>query len=652
MLHTLLNRQLKKTGLTQNESPDQNKWLEFLDKVNKAYVESDQERYLLERSLQISSDEMIEVHEELRKSESRYALAAQGANDGLWDWDVATNKVYYSERLFEILGMKPQPAEIPDGKFWVAKIHPQDLEDVVSDFKAHLKGLTPRFHNEHRIMHTDGEYRWILIRGLAVRNETGRAIRVAGSISDVTERKRTEEKLEHDSVHDALTGLPNRKLLLDRLSRSLERMKRGDTTYSFATLFIDLDRFKTINDSLGHHKGDEFLVKVAEKLNSSVRPSDMVVRLGGDEFVVLAENVRDQDRVVQIAERILALLQSPITLGSEQVFTSASIGIVMSTPDYKKPDDLIRDADLAMYRAKIKGKSRYEIFDPQMHTGAMSLFQMEMDLRQAIEKKEFSLFYQPIVSLNTDKVVGFEALLRWRHPERGMVPPAEFIPVAEETGVIVTIGKWVLQEACRQMKQWHDLCPSSESLVVSVNLSARQLEQKHIVEDVFKILNETGLNPSCLKLEITESVIMSNAEAAEERVRTLRDLGVRVSIDDFGTGYSSLSYLHRFPIDTLKADRSFISRIGTSGENSEIIKTIISLARNLGIEVVAEGIETPEQLDFLRQMDCSYGQGYYYSRPVNGLAATEMLQVLAEESQDFTLMPPAIEVDTFGLGIS
>lgn len=628
MLHSVLNRQLKKFKLNENTPPTAEQWRQFLERVNRAYTESDQERYLMERSMMISSQEMQEVYKQLRKSEARYALAAQGANDGLWDWDLISEDYYYSPRWLEIIGANPNDTYVFSRNCWLGRIHSDDLNAVMSDLEAHLAGKTQHFQSEHRVLHLDGEYRWVLIRGLAVRDSEGVAHRIAGSLTDITERKCAEEKLEHDAVHDVLTGLPNRKLLMERLSRSLDRKKICET-YSFAALFIDLDRFKVINDTLGHQAGDELLLKITQKLKYAVRPSDMVARLGGDEFVVVLENVRDKNQVSLIAERILNELQKPLRIAGQEIYSSASIGIVLSSADYEHPDELVRDADLAMYRAKVKGKARFEIFDPLMHSGALSLLQMEIDLRRAIEYNEFILHYQPIISLNSEIITGFEALLRWNHPQRGLIPPNDFIPIAEETGLILPIGNWVLREACRQMKEWQKSFPAAESLIISVNLSARQLEQKNFIEQLNEILVETGLNPNSLKLEITESVIMNNAEHTSETVNQLREMGVRVSIDDFGTGYSSLSYLHRFPIETLKVDRSFINRIGSERENTEIIRTIISLADKLGIEVIAEGVETAEQLDFLRQVNCSYCQGYYYSRPVNSSAATEMVEELA-----------------------
>ncbi|MBS1797505.1 MAG: EAL domain-containing protein [Acidobacteria bacterium] len=630
MIHSLLNRLLKKSGIDITTPPTVEKWQDFLQRVNRTYIEADQERYLLERSLAISSEEMQETYERLRKSETRYALAAKGANDGLWDWDLVHEDIYYSQRWMDILGIVPDGKCVPTRNCWFNLIHPEERDAVVAELEAHLEGRIEHFENEHRILHRDGEYRWVLIRGQAVRDETGRAVRIAGSLTDITKRKRAEEKLAYDAIHDNLTGLPNRKNLMLRLERSIER-KRYQPNYNFAVLFIDLDRFKTVNDTLGHYAGDELLQSITEKLCGVVRPNDMVARLGGDEFIVLIDNVKNIEQVTSIAERILGELQKPVHISGQDIYSSASIGIVLNSTEHNTPDEIVRDADLAMYRAKVKGKARYEIFDIQMHSGAISALQLEIDLRRAIKNKEFLLYYQPIVALGTENIAGFEVLIRWNHPTRGVVPPNDFIPLAEETGLILPIGSWVMRESCRQMSDWQKEYPSAENLLISINLSARQLEQPDLISQIVEILDETGLSPRCMKLEITESVVMNNAEQSVKTIDELRKMGIRVSIDDFGTGYSSLSYLHRFPIDTLKIDRSFVMRIGEGGESSEIVQTIINLASNLGMEVVAEGVETAEQLNFLRGINCGFGQGYYYSRPIDHLSATEMIEKLKKD---------------------
>lgn len=630
-MHTLLKRQLKKSGIDKANVPTTLKWQDFIARVERAYLEADKERYLIERSLKISSQEMQEVYEQLRESETRYALSAQGANDGLWDWNLVTEEFYCSQRTFEILGGVEEPDLSVCKKFWQARVHSDDRKKVIAELDAHLKGDTKHFKVEHRLTEEYGQNRWVLVRGMAVRDKNEKAIRIAGSMTDISEQKRTEEKLAHDAVHDDLTGLPNRKKLMERIDILLTDSD-ANLAEQFGVLFVDIDRFKLINDSMGHMAGDELLLQITNKLRKLIRPKDMVARIGGDEFVVLLENVNDKDEVVQVAQRLLNELLSPINIDGEQIYASVSIGIAISSPDYVASDNVIRDADLAMYRAKLNGKSRFEIFDPNMHSGAVSQLHIERDLRRGCEEEEFVLHYQPIVLLDSESIIGFEALVRWNHPTRGFVRPDEFIPVAEETGVIVQMGQWILFEACRQMKAWQNEFPASEKLMVSVNLSTRQLEKVDLADDIAGVLKETGLDPKCLRLEITESVIMSNADQAVITVNQLRNMGVRVSIDDFGTGYSSLSYLHRFPVDTLKVDRSFINRIGNDGGNAEIVQTIITLAYSLNMDVVAEGVETSEQLEFLREANCSYGQGYYYSKPLDRIEAGKLVEELESET--------------------
>ncbi|HEV7858980.1 MAG TPA: EAL domain-containing protein [Pyrinomonadaceae bacterium] len=448
----------------------------------------------------------------------------------------------------------------------------------------------------------------------------------------IAELERTSRELEesrehfrHAAFHDALTGLPNRTLFADFVKLAIERAKRQDV-YSFAVLFLDLDRFKYINDSLGHTYGDQLLIEIARRLEKCLRSVDTVARFGGDEFAILLDGIKDSSDAIKVAQKIEEELLLPFNLGRHEAFTSASVGIALSTTGYEHPDDILRDADTAMYRAKDAGKARYELFDTEMHSRAVLRLNLENDMRRAIERQEFRAYYQPIMHLETGKVAGFEALARWEHPERGLVSPTEFIPVAEETGLIVPIGLWMLEEACRQMHEWHCQSPANRLLTISVNLSGKQLMQPDLIEQIEQILCGTGIEPRCLKLEITESVVMENAEVVTVMLNQLRALNIRLSIDDFGTGYSSLSYLHRFPVDTLKIDRSFISRMGPDNENNEIVRTIAKLAQNLGMEIVAEGIETEEQLRQLSLLACEYGQGYLFSHPLSAEATSGFIQ--------------------------
>ena len=447
--------------------------------------------------------------------------------------------------------------------------------------------------------------------------------------SHIAEQQRISQELQHSrehfrhaAFHDALTGLPNRALLLDHLRLAIERARRH-TDHLFAILFIDLDRFKNINDSLGHGIGDHLLIALARRLEGCLRPTDTVARLGGDEFAILLDGLDGEHEAVTVAERIQGELMQPFNLGGHEVYTSASIGITLSATGYDQPEHVLRDADTAMYRAKENGKARHELFDMVMHARAVAVLRLENDLRREVERNEFLVYYQPIIALETNRITGFEALLRWQHPERGLISPAEFIPLAEETGLIFEIGRWVLNEACRQTQQWQQLGP--RQLKISVNLSSKQFSLPNLIDQIKETLTATQLDPHCLELEITESVVMENAEAAATMLKQLRALGVHLSIDDFGTGYSSLSYLHRFPVSTLKIDRSFIGRMGAAGENSEIVRTIITLANNLGMQVIAEGIETEAQLAQLRALKCAYGQGYLFSRPVDAEQATALL---------------------------
>ena len=441
---------------------------------------------------------------------------------------------------------------------------------------------------------------------------------------DITERRRAEEQLLHDAFHDSLTSLPNRALFLDHLKLAINHCRRRKS-YMFAVLFIDVDRFKVINDSLGHMVGDEFLIAIARRLENCLRDGDTIARLGGDEFTILLDGIKDYGDAQRVAERVQEVLAQPFDLAERQLFVTASVGIKYSGSEDELPEDLLRDADTAMYCAKALGKAQYQVFDAKMHTRAVTLLQIESDLRRAVERNEFHVNYQPIVSLETGRISGFEALVRWQHPERGLILPAEFIPVAEETGLIMQIDRSVLRQACLQMRLWQEALPVTRDMKISVNLSCKQFMQPTVVEQVLGILRETGLSASSLKLELTESAMMERGDYAMGVLEELSQAGVELSLDDFGTGYSSLSYIHRFPVCTLKIDQSFIKRIG-GDQNGEIVRAVVGLAQNLGMEVVAEGIETVLQLDQLRALNCEQGQGYYFSRPVDVESATVLIQ--------------------------
>jgi diguanylate cyclase (GGDEF)-like protein/PAS domain S-box-containing protein len=560
----------------------------------------------------------------LKLAEERYSLAVRGANDGIWDWNLETGEVYFSQRWKAILGYE-------DGNFnetideWYSRVHPDDLEQMKAQLEAHISGGIAHFESRHRMKHRDGRWIWVLSRGLRVCNESGKPSRMAGSQSDITEQVEAREQLERNAFYDALTGLPNRALFMDVLARALGRSRRRED-YKFAILFLDLDRFKTVNDSLGHTAGDDLLISVARRLEACLRPGDTAARLGGDEFTLLLDDISEIGVATRVADRIQQELSKPFDLSGHEVYPTSSIGIAISSPTYQFPEELLRDADTAMYRAKALGRARHAIFDEEMHAHAISLLKLETDLRRALEHQDFLVVYQPIVALASGEVMGFEALVRWNHAERGMVSPGEFIPLAEETGLIIPLDRIVLREACTQLCAWQDLFPD-RSLTISVNLSGKQFTQSDLVPEIKSLLDEVGLSPRSLKLEMTEGVLMDNPEIAAAMLHELRELGIRLSIDDFGTGYSSLSYLHRFPLDTLKVDQSFVKRMGPDGENFEIVRTIVSLARNLNMDVIAEGVETIDQMKHLRGIQCDYGQGYFFAKPLD---ATMALQLLSE----------------------
>jgi len=563
------------------------------------------------------------AEEALRESQERYELAARAANDGLWDWDLSTDAVYYSPRWKSMLGALDDEIR-PTPEAWFDRIHPEDLERVRAALAAHIEGLTEHFENEYRVLHKNGSYRWVLCRGLVVRGPQGRATRIAGSQSDITHRKLAEAQLAYRAFYDPLTNLPNRALFLDRLRHALRRAQRR-RDYLFAVLFLDIDRFKVVNDSLGHVSGDRLLVTIARRLELALRPGDSVARLGGDEFTVLLDDLRDAADAQRVAERIQRELMAPFHIGGQELYASCSIGIALSSTGYHKPEDILRDADTAMYRAKAGGRARHAIFDTAMHQRAVLVLQTEADLRRALERGELRLQYQPIVSLSSGCITGVEALVRWEHPERGRVPPGEFIPVAEESGLIVGVDRWVLRQACREVASWGLRPGRREGFRVNVNLSPRQLGLTDLSQHVADVLDETRIDPSWLRLEITETAMMEQHDAAVLALSALKDLGVQISVDDFGTGYSSLARLHDFPIDSLKVDRSFVEAMAATGETSRIARTIVLIGRTLGLSVIAEGVETARQLELLRELRCDAAQGYYFSPPLDAEPARDLI---------------------------
>lgn len=580
-------------------------------------VNQDLEERVKDRTQELEAEilERRRVEEALRESEARYILAAQGANDGLWDWDLEKNEIYLSPRWKEMLGygaseLSSSPHE------WFERVHPHDLPKLQEALGNHPGGSGSHFECEHRMRHRDGGYRWMLSRGIALCAGDNRATRIAGSLTDITERKKAEDQLLHDAFHDALTGLANRSLFLDRLGLALARSKRRPES-QFAVLFLDLDRFKLINDSLGHLSGDRALIAVARRLETCVRPGDTVARLGGDEFAILLDEVHSREDVERLTQRIEDHLAASLQVDGHEMYVTASLGVALGSGGYERPEEVLRDADAAMYQAKALGRNRHEMFNEALHLAAMDRLRLETDLRNAVQSQSFGVQYQPIVCLSDGRVTGFEALLRWRHPVWGVVPPDQFIQVAEETGLILPIGRWVLSEACEKLHKWQQEHPSAPPLAINVNLSRRQLLQPDLLEQIRRVLEETELPPESLRLEITESAIIEDPEAAVRLLRHLKSLDIGLCVDDFGTGYSSLSSLQQFPVNILKIDRSFIRGMGPEGERDEIVRAVVGLAHSLRMEVVAEGVETEGQLESLRAMNCDYGQGYLLCRALD-----------------------------------
>lgn len=576
----------------------------------------------------------------LRESEERYALAAAGANDGLWDWEVKVGEVHYSPRWKAILGYEDDEiGSTPED--WFDLVHPEDLGLLRAQIDAHLHGKTPHFENEHRIKARGGEYRWVQTRGLAVRDGSDEVYRIAGSHRDITDRKRAEEQLSHAALHDALTGLPNRALFMDRLSHAVQRSGRKSSDEAFGVIFLDLDRFKVVNDSLGHAAGDQLLDAISDRLQSCVRLGDTVARLGGDEFAILVEDLEDERQVDRVAERIQEALLEPFTVSGHEIFTTASLGIALSSTGYDRAEDILRDADTAMYRAKSLGRTRQVVLNPEARTSAVAQLELETELRHAVEREEFEVWYQPIVDLGQGGLTGFEALVRWQHPERGLLEPAEFLPLAIDAGLAQPIVLWVLERACRQLRRWRDVHEGDAEIRLSVNLDAKTLTSARLIDVVERVVEEAELEPSDLRFDVTEGMLMENPEVTTGILRRLRSIGVAIHVDDFGTGYSSLSQLHRFPIDALKIDRSFVGRMSVSREDLEIVTTIVSLARNLGIQVMAEGVETVEQLAQLRTLGCELAQGHLFAEAMPAGRAGRILVEGAPSLPAFVVRPEA-----------
>ena len=572
-----------------------------------------------------------QTEEAFRESEERLSLALEGASVGVWDWNLNTDKINFSSQWNAMIGYD-EGESVGTRDDWFNRINPEDLPGFEAAFETHMKGQSEEFKIEHRIKHQDGTERWVLCRGLAIRKKKGKPTRLIGTQMDITRQKLGEKQLAHDAFHDVLTGLPNRSLFLDRLEAEIIRLERNKN-YRFGILFVDLDRFKVINDGLGHAVGDVLLKSIADKLASRIRATDTVgrceetvARFGGDEFVVLLEDIHDVRDAIRVTDRILQVVSEPLTIEGHEVFTTASVGIALGGARDASANELLRHADTAMYRAKAEGGACYAIFDTSMGIRAKKRLQMETHLRRAVENSELMVYYQPIVSLEKGKIDSLEALIRWHHPELGTVAPEELIRVAEETGMIKRVGQHVLKTACGQARAWQISHPQYSELGLSVNLSVKEISGPNIVELVQQCLSESDFDPRHLKIEVTESTIMSNFELVSNTIHNLKSMNIQLSIDDFGTGYSSLSYLHKVAVDILKIDLSFVANVHTSPESLQLVKTIVALAKNLQLVLVAEGIENKNQLDLLRDLGCDYGQGYFFSPALDAEGMTVLLE--------------------------
>jgi len=583
-------------------------------------VYGDDDQVLALEGLVYDVTDQVRAEERLRKAEERYRTLVERVPAVVYIQEIGSpdSAMYMSPQIETLTGYSPEECKDPDLRW--AMVHPDDRERMqAEDMRPGNAGEV--YATEYRVLHRDGRTKWVRNESVMIEDEASGTRYWQGFMLDITERKQMEEQLQHQALHDPLTGLPNRVLFTDRLRQALARAWRR--RQPLAVMFMDLDNFKVINDSLGHETGDKLLVMANERIRSFLRPEDTVARLGGDEFVFLLEDA-GLDGASRIAERILEMLRRPFYVGGRDLFVTASIGIAIADGGGRRSTDLLRDADLAMYRAKHSGKARYAVFEETMNAQALERLELEHGLRRAVERNELAVHYQPEVSLATGKIAGFEALVRWQHPEQGLLLPEQFVPVAEETGLIVPIGEAVLEEACRRANEWHERWPS-DAPAVCVNLSARQFRELGLAKSVARVLDETGLEPSSLFLEVTESTAMRDAQATAAALEELQGLGVRMILDDFGTGYSSLSYLERFPVEYVKIDHSFVGGLGEYPGAKMLVSAIISLAHALGLKVIAEGVETEEQGERLRTMGCDLAQGHLFSEPLTAKGVAELL---------------------------
>ncbi len=548
------------------------------------------------------------MDKKIRESEERYSLATRGANDGLWDWNLETREIYYSSRWKSMLGYDDsQIGNAP--REWFNRLHADDVRDVRKKLADHLRKKSPHFECEYRILDQTNSYRWMLCRGAALWNQRGNPYRIAGSQTDITDRK----------VYNSLTGLPNRTLLMDRLKQTIDKSKQKGKS-SYALIALDIDDWKNVHDSLGCLAADQLLVQIARKLEECVQSQDTVAHFGSDDFVLLLEEIRDETDATVVASRIHSLLQHSFTLLGQRVYITATLGIVLGEKRYENAADVLRDAYTAVHRAKSTGKGKCEIFNEDMHSYAVTRLKLQCDFRQAIEKGELQLYYQPIVSLKDGQLAGFEALVRWQRGS-GFALPEDFLPLAESSELILPMERWVLNEASLQLAKWHTALRQDRMIVMNINLSAKNFVRSELIDELKKVLEITQLPPNSLSLEITESTLLEDSDIVFENLKKVREMNIQVHVDDFGTGYSCLSYLHRYPINALKIDRSFVSDMELSRDTRKIVQTIVMLAQNLDMEIIAEGIETYGQLAHLQSLNCQYGQGYLFSRAVDAATA-------------------------------
>ncbi len=594
-----------------------------LEKIRSRFQkqDADLEHKILDETLQLQT-----IYQRLQTSERRLAGILNVLQDIIWSASITPFEILYlNPAVTHIFQRSPQEFLL-NSQLWFDIIHHEDRPEVMESLQTIL--IRGSMDIEYRIFCPNGEIRWVKNRCYVVidNHDDHQTVstRVEGIITDITDRKRAESQLMHNALHDGLTQLPNRTLFCDRLENALQK-KRRIPTYNFAVLFLDLDRFKVVNDSLGHVVGDGLLVEVANRLKSAIRPGDTVARLGGDEFTILLDDILSTADTLSCVHRIQEVLKPPFWVDDNQIFMGASIGIVIATENYTTATELLRDADIAMYRAKENRQASYELFNKAMHGQTLHRLKLENDLRLAIDRQEFELNYQPIFKLETEQLLGFEALIRWNHPEQGMIPPNDFIGIAEETGLILELGEWILKAACHQVKQWQEQFPVYRNLMININVSEQQFRDSNFLPSLDNTLTETGIAGSSIHLEITEGTLIQDVETVIKTLNKIRDRKIRISIDDFGTGYSSLSYLTRLPINNLKIDQSFVGRMHLDRDNVEIVRTITSLAHSLGMDVTAEGIESKEHLKLLKEFHCELGQGYFFSKPLTAIAATQRL---------------------------